>query len=189
MLAASSRSISTAWVNPPNTRPLPLGGDAAKQAYSRRWARPAMPMTTRCASRSSAHSKPNCSVANTSRPTNRHGGVCSRFWNWVAPCPCGHALRGRALNQLAPATLKLPFRDLRCASATAARHGSQHPFRSGQILNPCPGGYSPAFAFSAFSYPLPQQLASRLTCHGPDFRPMAENRAYHVPVPADPDAF
>ncbi|MGF6786875.1 hypothetical protein OKW27_001188 [Paraburkholderia sp. 35.1] len=35
---------------------------------------------TRCASHSSARSKPNCSVANTSRPTNRQGGVCSRFW-------------------------------------------------------------------------------------------------------------
>jgi hypothetical protein len=59
---------------------LPLDGAAAKQAYSRRWARPAMPMTTRCVSRSSAHSKPNCSVANTSRPTNRRGGVSSPFW-------------------------------------------------------------------------------------------------------------
>ncbi len=38
-------------------------------------------MTMRCASRSSARSKPSCSVVNTFHgPTNRHGGVCSRFW-------------------------------------------------------------------------------------------------------------
>lgn len=34
-------------------------------------------------------------------------------------------------------------------------------------MNPYPGHYSPAFAFSAFSYPLPQQLALQRTC--PEF--------------------
>ncbi|MGF6695813.1 transposase InsO family protein [Paraburkholderia sp. MM5496-R1] len=67
-------------LNPPNTPPLPSGGAAEKPAYNRRWGPPATLMTTRCASHSSARSKPNCSVANTSRPTNRQGGVCSRFW-------------------------------------------------------------------------------------------------------------
>ncbi|MGF6936428.1 transposase InsO family protein [Paraburkholderia sp. UCT70] len=63
---------------------------------------------TRCASRSSAHSKPNCSVANTSRPTNRHGGVCSRFWNWVAPCPCGHGAPEEPYVRVSPHTARAP---------------------------------------------------------------------------------
>ena len=32
-------------------------------------------------------------------------------------------------------------------------------------MNPYTDYYRPSFAFSAFSYPLPHQLASRLTCH------------------------
>ena len=55
--------------------------------------------------------------------------------------------------------------NLKRGLATTAPHGSLHPFRSGQILNPYASHYSPPFAFSAFSYPLPQQLALRRTCH------------------------
>ena len=48
---------------------------------------------------------------------------------------------------------------------TTTPRGSLHPFRSGQISNPYPGRYSPAFAFSTIPYPLPQQLPLRVTCH------------------------
>jgi HTH-like domain len=47
-------------LNPPNTLPLPSAGAVARRAYSRRWGRPATPMTTRCASRSSARWRRNC---------------------------------------------------------------------------------------------------------------------------------
>lgn len=47
-------------LNPPNIRRLPSDAAAARQACSHRRGRPATPMTTRCASRSSARSKPSC---------------------------------------------------------------------------------------------------------------------------------
>jgi hypothetical protein len=49
--------------------------------------------------------------------------------------------------------------------ATAAPHGSLRPFELGQSSNPYPLHYRAAFAFSAFSYPLPQQLPSQVACH------------------------
>ena len=49
--------------------------------------------------------------------------------------------------------------------ATTAPHGSGRPFRPGQSLNPYACYYRTPFAFSAFSYPLAQQLPLRVTCH------------------------
>jgi hypothetical protein len=46
--------------------------------------------------------------------------------------------------------------------------GIQHPFGSGQILNPYATRYRPPFACSTFSYPLVQQFPLRVTCRGPD---------------------
>ncbi|CAE6836265.1 hypothetical protein LMG22931_07042 [Paraburkholderia nemoris] len=57
-----------------NIRPLPLAGAVAKQVCSRQWGLRVMRMTTRCASRSSEHSKRNCSVANTSLLTRALSG-------------------------------------------------------------------------------------------------------------------
>ena len=64
----------------PSIRPSPLGDAAAKPAYNPPWARPVMRMTMRCANRSSARLRPNCSCANTSPPTSRHAGGSSHFW-------------------------------------------------------------------------------------------------------------
>ena len=47
---------------------------------------------------------------------------------------------------------------------TITPDGSGHPFRPGQILNPYPDHYSPAFAFSILLYPLPQGRALRFAC-------------------------
>ena len=55
--------------------------------------------------------------------------------------------------------------NLKRGPATAAPRGSLHLFRSGQILNPYTTRYRSPFACSAFSYPLPQQFPSRVTCH------------------------
>jgi hypothetical protein len=56
--------------------------------------------------------------------------------------------------------------NLKREPATTAPRGSLHPFRSRQILNPYASYYRSPFAFSAFSYPLAQQLPSRVACHG-----------------------
>jgi hypothetical protein len=64
-----------------------------------------------------------------------------------------------------PVSYKLPSVNLKHGPATTAPRGSLHPFRSEQSLNPYTDYYRPSFAFSAFSYPLLQQLASRLACH------------------------
>ena len=63
-----------------NIRRLLSGAAAARQACSRRWAPRATPMTTPCASRSSARSKPSCSCANTLIPMIRPGGASSPSW-------------------------------------------------------------------------------------------------------------
>ena len=55
--------------------------------------------------------------------------------------------------------------NLKHGPATTAPRGSLHPFRSGQISNLYASYYRPPFACSAFSYPLAQQLTSRVTCH------------------------
>ena len=59
-----------------------------------------------------------------------------------------------------------PSSNLKCWPATTAPHGSLHPFRSGQILNPYASYYRPPFALSAFSYPLVQQIPLQVTCPG-----------------------
>jgi transposase InsO family protein len=51
-----------------------------------RWAPPAMRTTTRCASLSSAHSKPNCSRANTSPPMSWRAHASSGFWKAGTTC-------------------------------------------------------------------------------------------------------
>lgn len=50
-------------------------------------------------------------------------------------------------------------------------------FRVGQILNPYPAHYKPAFAFSIVLYPHPHQFALRLAFPCP-----GRIRAYHVPL-------
>jgi hypothetical protein len=77
--------------------------------------------------------------------------------------------------------------NLKRGPATTAPRGSLHPFRPGQISNPYAGYYRPPFAYSAFSYPLVQQIPSRVTCLA---KPLAraDNWTYHVPVFADPNA-
>lgn len=65
---------------------------------------------------------------------------------------------------------KLPCVELRYGPATAAPRGSLHPFGSGQSSNPYASHYSMPFAFSAFSYPLHQQLSLRIACHLAMFR-------------------
>ena len=57
-----------------------------------------------------------------------------------------------------------PPMNLKYGPATTAPHGSLHSFESGQILNPYATYYRPPFAFSAFSYPLAQQLPLQVTC-------------------------
>jgi hypothetical protein len=47
--------------------------------------------------------------------------------------------------------------------------------------SPYPDRYSRAFAFSTFSYPLPQQLPLRVACLRPQAAGWAMNRAYRVP--------
>lgn len=62
---------------------------AAAEASRRcdRWERWRMLRRSRCANRSSGHSKWNCQIANTSTPTNRPGTASSG--NWKAGTTCG----------------------------------------------------------------------------------------------------
>jgi len=50
---------------------------------------------------------------------------------------------------------------------TVTPGGSLHPFGLGQIWNPYPGHYSPAFAFSTILYPLLRRLPLRVACRLP----------------------
>jgi len=63
-----------------------------------------------------------------------------------------------------------PVSNFRYWPATATPRGSLHPFGSGQRLNPYASHYRMPFAFSAFSYPLHQQLSLRIACHLAMFR-------------------
>lgn len=75
----------------------------------------------------------------------------------------------KALNCLATVSSKLPCKQaLDTGPRQLLPRGSLRPFEPGQSSNPYPDHYSPAFAFSAFSYPLPQQLSLQVTCRGFD---------------------
>jgi|SRR6185437_714026 len=78
-------------------RRLPSGGGAAKRACSPQWGRPAADTTTRYASRPSVRSKRNCSIANTSAPTNVPGDESSGTWQAGTTCAaCAAGLRYRS---------------------------------------------------------------------------------------------
>src|SRR5260370_14247889 len=70
----------------------------------------------------------------------------------------------KALNRRKRSLSSFPVSNLKWTPATTAPYGSLRPFRPEQILNSYAVSYRPPFAFSAFSYPLPQQLPLRVTC-------------------------
>lgn len=80
------RASSCIRIRAPNIPRWPSGGAAATPACNRRWGRPATRTTTRCANRSSAHSRRSCCRANPSRPMNRPGGACSPSWRAGTTC-------------------------------------------------------------------------------------------------------
>ena len=72
------------------------------------------------------------------------------------------------------------YQNRRSRSTTAAPGGSGHPFGLGQILNPYPVHYKPAFAFSTILCPLHQQLPLQVACRLP-LRRLGDESVYHVP--------
>jgi hypothetical protein len=78
--------------------------------------------------------------------------------------------------------VNLPSRLKRFLKLSCAERPARKParFRVGQILNPYPAHYKPAFASSGILYPLPHRLTLRLAFPEGEHRVYQISRKYHI---------